>query len=196
MTRRKPVYPDAPFPVERLVVASGTLGASAHKNQHNPLLLDWDFYIAFKPIVLGEETYHMAMHVEIETKGIWQLHALAGMSRHDTRRHFNIGSFYVFDHRPSCDTRFQVHAVHGTKLDIEANLLVPPLRAVHVRTEVTFEGILVSSYGVQTKPDKENLMAVAGKLFDVSAFAPPRELPDNYGEGTLNLYFEPRGLPN
>jgi hypothetical protein len=73
-----PVYPDAPFPVERLVVAHGELSASAHKNPYNPLHLDWDFYIKFKPLVVGDSTYETAIHVEIETKGIWRLDGFAG----------------------------------------------------------------------------------------------------------------------
>src|SRR6267143_344582 len=121
---REVVYHDAPFPVERLVVASGGLSASAHKNPYNPLHLDWDFYIAFEPLLVGDTTYDTAMHIAIETKGIWQLNAFAGMSRHDAEPDFNIGSFYLFDHRRSSDTRFQVHSVRGTKLDVEADLLV------------------------------------------------------------------------
>ncbi len=189
--------------MERLVVASGKLSASAHKNASNPLHLDWDFYVMFEPLLVGDTTYNTAMHVEIETRGVWQLNAFAGMNRHDTEPDFNIGSFYLFDHRSSSDTRFRVHSVSGTRLEIEARLLVhlgdsyikrSRRRKVHVRAEVQFEGILVSSYGVQSQPDKQKLMRVAGKLFDVSAFAPPKQVPDLYGQGTLNLHFDPKPL--
>lgn len=97
---------------------------------------------------------------------------------------FNIGSFYLFDRRPFCDTRFKVHSISGTELDIEADLMVdvddsnidpkPPLRRVRVRTDVVFEGILVSPYGRQSKADERTLMAVDKQLFDVSAFEPPQ----------------------
>src|SRR5947208_960238 len=86
MKRSKPVYPDAPFPFERLVVESGSLGASAHKNPDNPLHMDWDFFIRFEPLVVGDETYYTAMHIEIETKGVWRLEDFSGMVRHDTKR--------------------------------------------------------------------------------------------------------------
>ena len=199
---KAPVYPDAPFPVERLVVASGQLSASAHKNPYNPLHLDWDFYVKFKPFIVGKTTHHTAIHIEIETKGIWRLDDFAGMDRHDTDPDFNIGSFYLFDHRPSCDTHFKVHSVRGTKLDIEADLMVdvvdsyidrkPPLRRVHVRTHVVFNGILVSSYGTQSKPDERTLMRVAKKLFDVTAFGPPTKAEEIYqGKPVLNLDFKP-----
>ena len=72
------------------------------------------------------------------------------MTRHDTKEDFNMGSFYLFDYRGSRDTHFRVHAVRGTNLDIEVEVLAdvgdsyidphPPLRRLHVRTEVTFEG--------------------------------------------------------
>ena len=81
----KKVYPDAPFPVERLAVASGRLSASAHKNDYNPLHMDWDFYVSFKPLLVGDTTYDTAMHVQIETKGVWRLSSFEGMSRHDTK---------------------------------------------------------------------------------------------------------------
>ena len=199
--KRKAVYPDAPFPVKQLVVASGRLSASAHKNPYNPLHLDWDFFIRFEPLAVGDMTYDTAMHIEIETKGIWRLAAFAGMSRHDSEPDFNIGSFYLFDHRPSSDTRFQVHSVRGTKLDVEADLLVDlgdsyvdpsSPRRVRVRTELVLEGILVSSYGVQSEPDEHKLMAVASQLFDVSVFGPPTRSEGTYqGKPVLDLRFTP-----
>jgi len=201
MKARKAVYPDAPFPVDGLIVDCGRLSASAHKNPYNPLHLDWSFQIGFKPLKVGDNSYDTGLNIEIETRDVRRVEGLAGMSRHDTDCDFNIGSFYLFDYRPSRDTHFRVHSVHGTKLDVEVQVKVdvgdsyidrhPPLRTVHLRTEVVFEGILVSSYGVQCKADEEKLMKVASKLFDVAAFAPPRQLPDPYGKGTLNLYFDP-----
>lgn len=201
MTPPEVAYPDAPFPVERLVVAGGRLSASAHKNPYNPLHMDWSFGVGFLPLELGGQTYDTGLNIEIESNDIRRIVQFAGMTRHDTGHALNIGSFYLFDHRESRDTHFCVHAVHGTRLDIEARVLVdvgdsyidprPPLRTVHVRTEVIFEGILVSSYGVQCDPDERKLLSLAQQLFDLSAFAPPRQLPDNYGKGTLNLYFDP-----
>jgi hypothetical protein len=195
-------YPNAPFPLERLVVKGGGMGASAHKNDHNPLHLDWDFSIAFEPVCIGGENHETSLHVEIETKGIWRLADFAGMTRHDTTRDFNIGSFYLLTHRAAVETRFKVHSVQGTKLDVEVEMLVdlgdsyvdpaPPQR-VHVRAELTFRGIMVSSYGVQSEADTGKLMAVAAQLFDPSTFPPPRQLPDHYQKGDLNLFFDPPG---
>ena len=196
------VYPNAPFPVERLTVANGWLGASAHKNPYNPLHMDWDFGIGFQPLELGGTTYHTGLNIGIESKDIRRIEQFAGFFRHDTASDFNIGSFYLFDHRGSRDTHFHVHAVRGTRLDIEAQVLVdvgdsymdrdPPLRKVHVRTEVVFEGILVSSYGVQCEPDEDKLMNVARELFDLSAFGPPAKSEEIYqGKPVLNLKFTP-----
>jgi hypothetical protein len=194
------LYPDAPFPVDRLVVANATLGASAHKNKWNPLHLDWDFYIVFEPIRIGEETYNTAMHIEIEARDIRSLRGFVGMTQHDVRKDFNIGSFYLFDHRTSRDTQFRVDSISGNKLNIEAEITVdlgdsyidpnPPMQKVHVQTEVLFEGILISSYGVQAAADEQKLFSIAQELFDMSTLAPPRHLPDAYNQGTLNLYFD------
>jgi hypothetical protein len=197
-----PVYPDAPFPVERLTVAGGRLAASAHKNPYNPLHLDWSFSVGFHPLELGDTTYDTGLNIEIESSDIRRIEQFAGFFRHDTQRDFNIGSFYLFDHRESRDTHFRVHAVRGTKLDIEADVLVdvgdsyidphPPLRRVHIRTEVAFEGILVSSYGVQSEPDKARLLVIARELFDLDAFAMPTQRQDTYqGKPVLDLYFKP-----
>jgi hypothetical protein len=197
------VYPAAPFPVERLVVAGGRLSASAHKNPHNPLHMDWSFVIGFHPLEVGDETYETGLSVEIESNDIRRIEQFAGFCRRDTKRDFNIGSFYLFDYRVSHDTDFRVHAVRGTKLDIELQVLVdvgdsyidpkPPLRKVHARTEVSLESILVSSYGVQSEPDEETLMGIARELFDVSAFRPPTKSEDEYqGKPVLNLSFTPR----
>ncbi len=163
--------------------------------------MDWSFGVGFQPLEVGGESYDTGLSIEIESTAIRRVEQFAGMTRHDKEEDFNIGSFYLFDHRESRDTQFRVHAVLGTRLDIEAQVFVdvggsyidpqPPLRRLHIRTEVLFEGILLSSYGVQCEPDKGELMRVAEQLFDVSAFAPPRQLPDPYGKGTLNLYFDP-----
>ena len=200
MKSLEPVYPNAPFPVERLVVAGGSVGGSAHKNPYNPLHMDWSFSVKFQPLEVGGNCYETALSIELESKNIRRIEQFAGMTRHDTQQDLNIGSFYLFDCRQSRDTRFCVHAVQGTKLDIEAQVLVdvgdsyidpnPPFRTVHVRTEAVFEGILVSSYAVQCEPDEQKLMRVAEELFDISAFSPPRRVPDPY-EKALILYFDP-----
>ena len=197
-----PAYPDAPFPVERLVVTGGRLSASAHKNPYNPLHLDWSFGFGFAPLEVGGQTYETGLSIEIETHDIRRVEQFAGMTRHDTEEDFNIGSFYLFDHRGSRDTRFRVHSVHGTRLDVEAQVLVdvgdsyidrrPPLRTVRVRTEVLFESILVSSYGVQSEPDEARLVSIARELFDLDAFAPPTPKWDSYQDKpVLHLYFAP-----
>ena len=197
-----PVYPDAPFPVERLVVTGGRLSASAHKNPYNPLHLDWSFGFGFAPLEVGGQTYDTGLNIEIETRDVRRVEQFAGMTRHDTEQDFNIGSFYLFDHRGSRDTHFRVHSVRGTKLDVEAQVLVdvgdsyidprPPRRTLHIRTEVEFRSILVSSYGVQSDPDEARLVSIASDLFDVDAFAPPRQKWDSYqGKPVLDLYFVP-----
>lgn len=197
-----PVYPDAPFPVERLVVGRGRLSASAHKNAYNPLHMDWSFGFGFAPLEVGGQTYDTGLCVELETRDVRRVEQFSGMERHHTERDFNIGSFYLFDHRGSRDTRFRVHSVHGVMLDVEAQVLVdvgdsyidprPPLRTVRVRTEVVFEGILVSSCSVQTEADATRLMGVASELFDVDAFAPPTERLRTYqGKPVLDLLFAP-----
>jgi hypothetical protein len=197
-----PVYPDAPFPVERLVVSRGRLSASAHKNPYNPLHLDWSFGFGFAPLELGGTTYETGLSVELETLDVRRVEQFAGMERHDTERDFNIGSFYLFDYRGSRDTRFRVHSVRGIKLDVEAQVLVdvgdsyidpqPPLRTVRIRAEAMFEGILVSSYGVQAEADAARLMSIARELFDIDAFAPPTERSSTYqGKPVLDLFFVP-----
>src|SRR5688572_31383 len=117
MNPPEPVYPNAPFPVERLVVANASMGGSAHKNPSNPLHMDWDFTIGFQPLDVGGETYYTGLNVEIESTEIRRIEQFAGMIWHDTNEDFNIGSFYLFDHRTSRDTQFRVHTVRGTKLD-------------------------------------------------------------------------------
>ena len=202
MKSPEPVYPNGLFPVERLIVAAGSVSGSAHKNPYNTLHMDWSFSVRFQPLEIGSNCYETALGIEMEeSKEIRRIEQFAGMTRHDKQEDLNIGSFYLFDCRPSRDTHFRVHAVRGTKLDIEAQVLVdvgdsyiapnPPLRTVHIRTEVVFEGVLVSSYAVQCEPDEQKLMRVAEKLFDISAFKPPRRLPDPYEKGTLILYFDP-----
>lgn len=197
-----PAYPDAPFPVERLVVTGGRLSASAHKNPYNPLHLDWSFGFGFAPLEVGGQTYDTGLNIEIETRDVRRVEQFAGMTRHDTEEDFNIGSFYLLDHRGSRDTRFRVHSVRGTKLDVEAQVLVdvgdsyidprPPLRTVQVRTKVVFESVLVSSYGVQSDPDAGRLVSIASELFDIDGFAPPTQKWDTYQDKpVLHLYFVP-----
>jgi isoleucyl-tRNA synthetase len=50
--------------VERLVIAEGSVSASAHKNPYNPLHLDWNFGIGFQPLELGGSTYETALGVD------------------------------------------------------------------------------------------------------------------------------------
>src|SRR5437879_370018 len=78
-----PVYPDAPFPVERLVVTGGRLWASAHKNPYNPLHLDWSFGIGFAPLEVGGQTYDTGFNIEIETRDLRRVEQFAGMVRQE-----------------------------------------------------------------------------------------------------------------
>ncbi len=195
------IFPHIPFPTERLIVSEATMGGSAHRNADNPLHIDWDFFIKFKPLELAGETYETAMHVEIETRDVRRIEQFAGMERHDTDPDFNIGSFYLDDHHRSQDTRFKIHSVRGNNLDIEVSLMVyvrdyyvEPNTSpwpVRLRTEVMFDGILVSSYSVQCQADEKELIKIASELFDTSSFAAPKELPDPYPKKDLNLFFVP-----
>ena len=201
MTSDETVYPAAPFPIERLVVDKGELSASAHKNRDRPLHLDWTFQITFLPLELGDEVYETALTILIEAPNVRRVEDFAGVIRRDTKPDLNIGAFYLFDSRGSCETDLHVHSVRGTKLDVEASVKVdvgdsyidphPQLRTVHVRSETIFDGIMVSSYAVQCEADEQKLIKIAQELFDVSLFAPPRKLPDAYNNGILNLQFDP-----
>jgi hypothetical protein len=179
----------------------GRLSCSAHRNPDNPLHLDWDFCIGFEPVEFVGETCHTAINIEIESREIRSLEQFVGCERHEADSIGTFGSFYLFDCRTSVETRFKVHSVEKNTLDVEMSVLVdvgdsyvdsnPPMRVVRARANLKFEGILVSSYGTQSKPDKRELMKVANEMFDTSRFAPPRQLPDSYGKNTLNLFFDP-----
>ncbi len=68
----------------------------------------------------------------------------------------------------------------------------PPVRLIKARAEVVFEGILVSSYGTQSKADEGELMKVANEMFDTSLFGSPRAESDSYqGKKVLHLFFTP-----
>jgi hypothetical protein len=61
-----------------------------------------------------------------------------------------------------------------------------------VKTNVVFDGILVSSYGVQCGADEQELMKIANELFDTALFASPKKNWDSYqGKTVLNLSFDP-----
>lgn len=190
------------FPTESLIISPpGRLSCSAHKNPDNPLHLDWHFSIGFEPIEFVDETCDTAIGAEIESRAIRRLEEFASFERHETDPIGTFGSFYLFDCRSSVETHFKVHSVSGNTLDVEITVRVdvgdsyidpnPPLRLITARANVAFEGILVSSYGTQSKRDERELMRVAEQMFDISKFAPPRRLPDNYNKGDVNLFFDP-----
>ncbi|MEY2467225.1 MAG: hypothetical protein QOD03_1746 [Verrucomicrobiota bacterium] len=199
-TAKPPTNPA--FPVEKLIVAApGRLSCSAHK-WHHPLHLDWEFVIGFQPVEFVGETCDTAICIEIETTDISRLDQFTGMQRHEADPIGTFGSFYLFDCRTSVDTRFRIHSVQGNKLNIEASILVdigdsyvdsnPPLRIIKARSEVVFEGILVSSRSVECKPEEEALMKVANELFDTSLFASPKMEWDSYeSKQVLNFFFKP-----
>lgn len=193
---------NAAFPVERLIVAPpGRLSCTAHKNPDNPLHLDWDFCIRFEPVEFIGETCDTAITIEIESREIRSLEQFAGFELHEADPDGTFGSFYLFDGRSSVDTRFKVHSVKGNTLDVEMSVRVdvgdsyvdpePPMRLIKARADVVFEGILVSSYGTQSKSEERELMRVANEMFDTSKFRAPRQLPDDYNKNMLNLFFDP-----
>jgi hypothetical protein len=195
-------YPDAPFPVERLKIVGATLSAQAHKNDYTALHVDWVFTISFKPlIVIGRECASNVM-IQIETPTARRMEDFAGMKRRDTEKDFNIGSFYLFDHRPSVDTRFRIHSVKRNKLDVEVSIKAdlgdsyadpdPPMSLLKVRTAVKFQGFGISSSSVQCSKKREAVMKVAESLIDPARFGPPQVIEDAYRKRDVNLWYPAR----
>jgi hypothetical protein len=88
------------FPVEKLIVAGpGRLSCTAHRNNDNPLHLDWSFSVGFEPVDFLGKSCDTGINIEIETKNIRRIEQFSGMERHQTNSDGTFGLFYLFDCR-------------------------------------------------------------------------------------------------